>query len=70
MKTLVDARGFSCPQPVLMARQAIEKGAFPIDVWVDSVTSRENVRRMAEMNNCKVEIESAEDEFHVVLTRD
>lgn len=69
MKAIVDARGLSCPQPVIMARQAIEKGDFPIEVKVDTVTSRENVRRMAEMNNCLVEVMSEGDEFIVILKK-
>ncbi len=63
----VDARGLSCPQPVILARKAIEEDEFPVEVWVDSVTSRENVRRMAEMNHCQVQIEESGDEFHIIL---
>jgi len=68
--TIVDARGLSCPQPVILARKAIEEGVFPVEVWVDSVTSRENVRRMAEMNRCKVEVEESEDEFRLILRKE
>ncbi len=53
MNKLVDARGLSCPQPVMLAQKAIEEGVFPIEVLVDTVTSRENVRRMAEFRKCK-----------------
>jgi len=48
MTNQVDARGFSCPQPVIMARNAIKEGRFPIEVLVETVTSRENVRRASE----------------------
>lgn len=68
MKT-VDARGLSCPQPVILARKAIEAGQFPIEVLVDSVTSRENVRRMAEKAGCKVMVAQAGDEFRLTLTK-
>ena len=68
MKT-VDARGLSCPQPVILARKAIEAGQFPIEVSVDSVTSRENVRRMAEKAGCKVAVAQAGDEFKLTLTK-
>ena len=47
MKKSVDARGLSCPQPVILAQRAIQEGKFPIEVMVDTVTSRENVRRRA-----------------------
>lgn len=68
MKT-VDARGLSCPEPVILARQAITAGQFPIEVLVDSVTSRENVRRMAEKAGCKVAIAQAGDEFKLTLRK-
>lgn len=69
MATIVDARGFSCPQPVIMAQKAIQDGMFPIEVLVETVTSRENVRRMAEMKGCKVEISSQGDKFQMILRR-
>jgi len=36
---------------------------------VDTVTSRENVRRMAERQGCKVEIVQQSDEFKLVVTK-
>jgi len=65
----VDARGLSCPQPVILARNAIQTGKFPIEVLVETVTSRENVRRAAEKLGCKVMIEDLGDEFKLTLTR-
>lgn len=69
MRTTVDARGFSCPQPVILAQKAIIEGKFPVEVLVDTVTSRENVRRMAERQGCKVTITQQDDEFKLVLTK-
>lgn len=69
MSTIVDARGLSCPQPVIMSQKAIAEGKFPVEVLVDTVTSRENVRRMAERLGCKVAITQQEDEFKLVLTK-
>lgn len=69
MSIQVDARGLSCPQPVILSKQAILAGQFPIDVLVDSVTSRENVRRMAEKAGCKVRIEEIGSEFKMELTK-
>ena len=48
MSKIVDARGLSCPQPVLLALNEIkktEKGE--IVVLVDTDTSKENVSRAA-----------------------
>ena len=69
MSVQVDARGLSCPQPVILSKQAILAGQFPIEVLVDSVTSRENVRRMAEKAGCKVRIEEVGSEFKMELTK-
>lgn len=69
MATTVDARGFSCPQPVIMARKALEKGEFPIEVLVETVTSRENVRRMAEKAGLQVHVEEVGDEFKLTITK-
>ena len=51
-KILVDARGLSCPQPVLETKTALESaGENAVEVLVDTVTSRENVLRLASRMN-------------------
>ena len=58
----VDARGLSCPEPVLLSKKAIESlGSGTIEVLVDTVTSRENVTRMATTLSCTVEANEADD---------
>ena len=69
MSRTVDARGLSCPQPVILARSAIQEDEFPIEVLVETVTSRENVRRAAEKLGCQVAVEDIEDEFRLTLTK-
>ena len=69
MATQVDARGLSCPQPVILARKAIQTGAFPIEVLVDTVTARENVRRMAESQGCAVTVQETGQEFRLTIVR-
>ena len=65
----VDARGFSCPQPVILTRNAIKAGDFPIEVLVETVTSRENVRRAAEKLGCAVLVEEMGEEYKLTLTK-
>ena len=49
MSTIVDARGLSCPQPVLMTMDEIKKmSQGEIEILVDTDTSKENVSRAAE----------------------
>ena len=69
MTTTIDARGLSCPQPVILARSAVQGGKLPVEVLVDSVTSRENVRRMAERSGLKVQVEQVGGEFRLTISR-
>jgi len=67
---VVDARGLSCPQPVMETRKALEKHTGgPVEVLVDTVTSRENVARYGESHGWKVAKEETDDGFKVTLTR-
>ena len=53
----IDARGLSCPQPVLLFLEAAKKnpeGAF--DVLVDVDVSRENVSRAAENRGFAIDV--------------
>jgi len=65
----VDARGLSCPQPVIMATGAIKDGEFPFAVLVDTVTSRENVTRIAKKKGCSVESVPEGDGFRLVVAK-
>jgi TusA-related sulfurtransferase len=48
MTNLVDARGLSCPQPVLLTMEKIKSlGQGELMVLVDTDTSKENVIRAA-----------------------
>lgn len=56
MATTVDARGLSCPQPVLMTMDEMKRiGRGEIQILVDTVTSRENVSRAAGSQGWRVE---------------
>jgi tRNA 2-thiouridine synthesizing protein A len=55
MTTTVDARGFSCPQPVLMTLDGIKKAdTGEIVILVDTDTSKENVSRAARSQGWQV----------------
>ncbi|MFH1082302.1 MAG: sulfurtransferase TusA family protein [Pseudomonadota bacterium] len=56
MSTIVDARGLSCPQPVLMTLEEIKKMTKgEIEILVDTDTSKENVSRAAESQQWQVQ---------------
>lgn len=55
MSTTVDARGFSCPQPVLMTLDTMKvAGGGEIVILVDTDTSKENVIRAAASKGWRV----------------
>lgn len=67
----VDARGLSCPQPVLLARAAVHQlTTGVVEVLVDSVTSRENISRWARSVGCDVTAEAvAGGDWRLTLTK-
>jgi TusA-related sulfurtransferase len=42
----VDARGLSCPQPVVLVDRAIANGHTDLEILVDNEVARENVSRL------------------------
>ena len=69
MAEMVDARGLSCPQPVLMTLTKIkELSTGEIEVVVDNEVSRENVSRAATNAGWELSEEREEnEEFHLVF---
>ncbi|OGR26077.1 MAG: preprotein translocase subunit TatB [Desulfobacterales bacterium RIFOXYA12_FULL_46_15] len=70
MSTTIDARGLSCPQPVLMFMDATKSSADKeFIVLVDSDASMENVSRAAESKNCTVTVTRQADEYRLDIVR-
>ncbi len=72
MAETVDARGLSCPQPVIMTLDAIKNGQDrEIIVLVDTDTSKENVARAAESQGCRVNEAILEGEgYRINITKE
>ncbi len=68
MSKVVDARGLSCPQPVVLARKALEE-ADEVLVMVGDMGAAQNVKRMGEQLGCEVKVEERPDGFYVHLKR-
>ena len=71
MTTTIDARGLSCPQPVLLTLDKIKKGTEKeILVIVDTDASKENVMRAAASQGCRVTNVSSEGTcYHITITK-
>jgi tRNA 2-thiouridine synthesizing protein A len=64
----VDARGFSCPIPVVKTQKAIEQNpASPVTVLVDSDAARDNVSRLARSRGYAVRVEGNKGEYRILL---
>ncbi|HAG10049.1 MAG TPA: SirA family protein [Desulfotomaculum sp.] len=67
MSIEVDARGLSCPEPVLMTmRQLNAISSGTIKVLVSNAAAEENVSRLAENKGWKVEV--VKDGTDTILT--
>jgi tRNA 2-thiouridine synthesizing protein A len=65
----VDARGFSCPIPVVKTKKAIKENPKEmITVLVDDTAAKENVSRLAKSEGYYVKIEEIKDGFYLRLS--
>ena len=63
----IDARGYSCPEPVLMTQNALKDG-LPLKVLVDGATPLQNITRFAVNAGHKVESAPVGEDFEIVIT--
>ncbi len=67
---MVDARGYSCPMPVIMVQKAVKDGApETLEVLVDNRCSLENVTRFANNQGYSVTSSQEGEDFRLVLTK-
>lgn len=66
MRTIVDARGLSCPQPVLLAKKAIAENT-EVAVIVDNGIAVENIRRLAAHAGCGFSVTEKEGGIHEIF---
>ena len=66
---IIDARGLSCPEPVILTRQAMTSGAACYQVMVDNNTSKENVTRYAHHQGYKVQISEQDGEYTLLISK-
>jgi tRNA 2-thiouridine synthesizing protein A len=70
MAVQVDARGLSCPQPVMLTRRALQNAsAAEVTVLLDSMTQVHNCTRAAEALGWEVGYEEKSGEFTLTLRK-
>lgn len=67
--TVVDARGLSCPEPVVLTKQALAKNEAQYEILVDAEAAKENVTRFAMHEGYKVDVKENNGEYTLSLTK-
>lgn len=67
---MVDARGLSCPMPVVMVQKEVNKNSpAELTVLVDNQCAVENVSRFAGSQGYRVSVKADGDDFTLTLTK-
>ena len=66
---MVDARGYSCPMPVIMVQKAVKNESGDLEVLVDNRCAVENVTRFAEHQGYTVTVEPDGSDFRLTLKK-
>lgn len=70
MSKVIDARGLSCPEPVIMTRNELQKTTDKSAiVLVSSSVARDNVTRAAGNLGWKVTVENNEDGYKLIMAK-
>jgi TusA-related sulfurtransferase len=65
----IDARGLSCPQPVVLTSQAIREGVACLEVVVDNEVSKENLLRLAKKYNMRADVREENHETVIHMSK-
>lgn len=65
----IDARGLSCPEPVIMTKNAMASKEAAYEVLVDNVTAKENVSRFARHQGYQVQVKEQGEDFLLQITK-
>ena len=67
--TKLDARGLSCPEPVILLRKAMMSHEDAYEITVDNPVSKENVTRYGEHQGYRVTVREQGGEFTLLIQR-
>lgn len=67
---MIDARGQSCPIPVVMVQQEVRKNhPDTLQVQVDSMVCVENISRYAALRGYRLTVEQSDGEYLLTLNK-
>lgn len=70
MSILIDARGRSCPEPVIMTKDALESSeGETIEVITNSKTATDNIERYVKKEGYSVDISEDGDDYILIIKR-
>ncbi len=70
MSNLVDCRGLSCPEPVMLSRQALQSASGDnVIVIVSNAVARDNVIRSAKSMGWQVSVTEEGEDFRLTLSK-
>ncbi len=62
-KKTVDTSGFSCPQPLMMVKQALESEKEEFSAIIDTEVARENITRFLTSQDAEFAVEKDGDRY-------
>ena len=65
----IDARGRSCPEPVLLTKKGLEQHPSGLIVLVDNTTARENITRFARHAGYQVQVEQDGADYRMTVSK-
>ena len=66
---IIDARGLSCPEPVVLLRSAMASNENSYQIIVDNHASRENTTRYAQYQGYQVSVSEQDGEWTLTFTK-
>ncbi len=66
---MIDARGRSCPEPVIMIKKAMESKDKRYEMLVDNQVSVENVSRFARHSGYQVSVSETNGDYKLTITK-
>lgn len=65
----IDARGLSCPQPVVLTQKELKEGYNVLEVIVDNEVSKENILRLVKKNGMMAELREEGDDTVIIIEK-
>lgn len=69
MSDFIDARGLSCPQPVILVKKALIDTPEGCRVLTDSSPSKENITRFAQNAGYAVDAQQTQQGFELTIKK-